>query len=225
MKRLESAKMMAVVIDYDRTLSDEELNPSTEALDAVAELKRARGWHLIVASGRALSFLLGYSEIVGLADAMVAENGAVIYLPKDGRRVVLAGEDFSRIKEGLSRLGTTFEAFEVIMSVRRKAEEVVKRVIAEAGVDAKIEYNVDTLMIMPRLVDKLSGIRRALELLGVEGGFIAFGDGENDVKVIEGAEFGVAVANATEVVKAKADYVTMKPCGGGVAEFIRSFLL
>jgi phosphoglycolate phosphatase (TIGR01487 family) len=224
-KRLELAKIEAVVIDYDRTLSDEELRPSTEALAALTELRRVRNWRFIIASGRPLTFFLGYSEIIGLADVIVGENGAVIYFPRDGRRIVVANGDLSRIRQDLSRLGTPIEAFDVILSVRRKAEEIVKKVVAKADVDAKIEYNMDTLMIMPRVVGKLSGIRRALETLGVEGGFIAFGDGENDVEVTEAAEFGVAVANATEVVKAKADHVTVKPYGSGVAEFIRGYLL
>lgn len=225
MERPDLAGISAVVADYDRTLSDAELEPSTDALEALAGLKGKRGWRIIIASGRPVRFFLRHGRIMGLADAIVAENGAVIHIPRDGRTIVSGGGDLSRIGEALSKLGVPFEAFDVILSVERGAEGAVRRIIAEAGLDAKLEYNVDTLMILPKAVDKLGGVRMALRLLGVEGGFMAFGDGENDAGLIGGADFGVAVANAAEEAKAKADYVTEKPYGEGVAEFIRAFLL
>ncbi len=218
------AKISAVVVDYDRTLSDAELRPSPEALEALAQLKRRRGWRIIIASGRPISFFLSHERMLSLADAVVAENGAIIHIPKDGNTMVF-GEDLSEIERALSRLGVPFEAFDAILSVERGAEGLVKRAIAEAGAEVKVEYNVDTLMILPKDVNKLRGVRMAIELLGVEGGFIAFGDGENDVELMRDAEFGVAVANAADEVRTRADYVTKRPYGEGVAEFIRDFLL
>ncbi|MEM2082395.1 MAG: HAD-IIB family hydrolase, partial [Candidatus Bathyarchaeia archaeon] len=225
MKGLDLAKISAVVADYDRTLSDAELQPSPEALEALAQLKRRRGWRIIIASGRPVGFFLRHERVLTLADAIVAENGAVIHIPRDGGTVILGSEDLSRLKEALSKLGVPFEAFDAILSIDRGAEGIVKRAIAETGVEVEVEYNVDTLMILPKGVDKLRGVRMALGLLGAEGGFIAFGDGENDAELIGDADFGVAVANAAEEAKAKADYVTNRPYGEGVAEFIRDFLL
>ncbi len=223
--RLNLSMISAVVIDYDRTLTDENLNLSIKALEALIRLKGMRGWRIIIASGRPLSFFISHNEIIELVDAIVAENGAVIYLPKDSKKIIIRFDDLSKIKERLLKFNIPIETFDVIISVKREVEELIKKLINESGVDAKIEYNVDTVMIMPKIVNKLRGVQMALKLLNIKGGFIAFGDGENDAEVIDKANIGIAVANATEIVKAKADYITNKPYGCGVAEFIESYLL
>jgi hydroxymethylpyrimidine pyrophosphatase-like HAD family hydrolase len=225
MRGLDLAKISAAVADYDRTLSGPDLQPSPEALGALSQLKRRRGWRIVIASGRPLRFFLQLGQILGLADAIVAENGAAIHIVRGGETILMDRGDVPMIKDWLSRLGVPFEAFDVILSVGRGAEDIVKWIIAEASADVRMEYNVDALMVLPKAVNKLEGVRMALEALGAHGGFIAFGDGENDAELIEGADFGVAVANAAEEAKARADYITTKPYGEGVAEFIETFLL
>lgn len=58
--------------------------------------------------------------------------------------------------------------------------------------------------------DKSIGINKLLEYLN-EDGFIAFGDGSNDIEMLEAADFGIAMGNAKESLKEVADYVT-KTC-------------
>ena len=53
---------------------------------------------------------------------------------------------------------------------------------------------------------------------------IAFGDGENDVELLEWSGFGVAVANAHERVLAAADFVCPPVQDEGVAQFLEAFL-
>lgn len=58
-------------------------------------------------------------------------------------------------------------------------------------------------------INKASGIRKVLEFLGMtREDSIAFGDGENDVDMIEYAGIGVAMGNAVDLIKEKADIVT-----------------
>ncbi len=52
---------------------------------------------------------------------------------------------------------------------------------------------------------------------------MAFGDGENDIDMLEFVHIGVAMGNADEEVKAKADYVTRHIDEEGVAEALRHF--
>lgn len=54
---------------------------------------------------------------------------------------------------------------------------------------------------------------------------IAIGDSWNDLEMIEAAGLGVAVANATEKLRERADYVTLAERGRGVAEAIEKFVL
>ena len=54
---------------------------------------------------------------------------------------------------------------------------------------------------------------------------IAIGDGENDLPMIEYAGLGVAMGNALDVVKEKADYITATNDLDGVAQVIDKFVL
>jgi len=53
---------------------------------------------------------------------------------------------------------------------------------------------------------------------------VAFGDGENDVELLEWAGFAVAVANADERVLARADYVAPPVDEEGVAQVLEALL-
>ena len=53
---------------------------------------------------------------------------------------------------------------------------------------------------------------------------VAFGDGENDVELVEWADYGVAVENAHERVKAVADWVCPSAEEEGVAQVLEAYL-
>lgn len=75
-------------------------------------------------------------------------------------------------------------------------------------------------------IDKTKGIDEVLHLIGVTWDeVIAFGDGDNDLEMIEKAAIGVAMGNATEKVKQKADYVTLDVDQGGIASALEFYRL
>lgn len=70
------------------------------------------------------------------------------------------------------------------------------------------------------------GLRKLAEILGVNpDDTMAIGDTENDLAIIEAAGIGVAMGNATDAVKARADYVTTTNTKDGVAAAIEHFIL
>ena len=74
-------------------------------------------------------------------------------------------------------------------------------------------------------VNKASGLAFVAEHLGFDAGdTVAFGDGENDVELLEWAGYAVAVANAHERVLAVADYVCPPVQEEGVATVIEALL-
>jgi haloacid dehalogenase-like hydrolase len=78
----ESMSMMprALTCDYDGTLATEDrLAPATVA---ALEQARAAGLHLILLTGRTFFELTRVCERLDLFDAVVAENGAVLYFPR-----------------------------------------------------------------------------------------------------------------------------------------------
>lgn len=83
------------------------------------------------------------------------------------------------------------------------------------------------LEYLPVGISKGNGIRKMAELLNFDmDQTIAIGDEENDISMIEAANLGVAMANATDKVKKAANYVTTSDNNqGGVAEVIETFVL
>ena len=85
-------------------------------------------------------------------------------------------------------------------------------------------YN--NLEITPADANKGVGLRKLAEILGVNpDATMAIGDTENDLAIIEAAGIGVAMGNATDAVKARADYVTTTNTKDGVAAAIEHFIL
>jgi Cof subfamily protein (haloacid dehalogenase superfamily) len=74
-------------------------------------------------------------------------------------------------------------------------------------------------------VSKGSGLQFVADRLGfTPQQTIAFGDGENDLELIDWAAYAVAVENAHPIVKARADFVCPSAEDEGVAQVIEAFL-
>ena len=69
---------------------------------------------------------------------------------------------------------------------------------------------------------KASGIQSILDHYGIDPAeTIAFGDGGNDIEMLEYCGIGVAMGNATEEVKGHADYVTSSVDDEGILRSLR----
>ena len=78
--------------------------------------------------------------------------------------------------------------------------------------------------IVPEGLSKSYGAARILERIGVtREECMAFGDGGNDIPIIEYAGIGVAMGNAADDVKAAADYVTDTVDEDGVVTALQRF--
>lgn len=86
--------------------------------------------------------------------------------------------------------------------------------------------NSKTIEILPKGVSKYNSINELARYLNISNNEImAFGDGLNDVEMIEKCGIGVAMANALNEVKEKANYVTRKSNEElGVIDFLEDYL-
>jgi hydroxymethylpyrimidine pyrophosphatase-like HAD family hydrolase len=81
------------------------------------------------------------------------------------------------------------------------------------------------LELAQRDVTKGTGLEFVAERLGfTREQTVSFGDGENDVELLEWAGFGVAVANAHPRVIAVSDWVCPSVTNEGVAQVIEALL-
>lgn len=82
------------------------------------------------------------------------------------------------------------------------------------------------LELVPKGIDKARSLAVLLDELGMkEEEMIACGDGFNDLSMIQYAGLGVAMANAQEIVRKEADYITLSNEEDGVAHVVEKFIL
>jgi len=82
------------------------------------------------------------------------------------------------------------------------------------------------LELMPQDIDKAYSLSKLLEHLELsKDQMISCGDGFNDLSMIQYAGMGVAMANAQDIVKKAADYITLSNDEDGIAHVINEFML
>jgi hydroxymethylpyrimidine pyrophosphatase-like HAD family hydrolase len=210
--------------DYDGTIAHQGVI-AAEAGQALSEAKQA-GLLLALVTGRAFEDLLRACSQLEWFDLVVAENGAVLYLPAPGTVEDLAPRPPERLIAALARWGVPVSPGRVVIGIPGDAAGTARELIRAHGLDMQIIFNKGAAMILPRGVDKGSGLHTGLARLGVAPeAAIGVGDAENDQALLAAVGLKVAVANALDSLKARADLVTRRPNGAGVAELIREHLL
>ncbi|MFJ5714244.1 HAD family hydrolase [Neobacillus sp. NPDC093127] len=87
-----------------------------------------------------------------------------------------------------------------------------------------INWNDGFELVAPN-VSKWSGIKSLLQTFRIRPSeVVAIGDGPNDIEMLRHVGTGVAMGNASEEVKAAADFVTGHHENDGLAEFIETYL-
>ena len=80
----------------------------------------------------------------------------------------------------------------------------------------------DTAEIMKKGITKGTAIAKVIEIAGFnQEDVIAFGDGYNDIEMIEYANIGVAMGNGVDALKEKADFVTDTQANDGVVKMLK----
>ncbi len=89
-------------------------------------------------------------------------------------------------------------------------------------VTSSLEYNLE---INSAFATKGEGLKKLAEHLGISTRqTMAFGDGSNDLSMIQEAGIGVVMANGMDLLKKEADYITLSNEEDGVAAAIQHFL-
>jgi phosphoglycolate phosphatase (TIGR01487 family) len=217
-------RYLALATDYDGTLASH----GTVAAETVEALRRlaATGCRLILVTGRRIDDLVLVFPEVAIFDRVVAENGPVVYQPRSRETRVLSKPPPAAFVDELRRRGVQPLAVgQVFVATEQPNERVVLDVIAELGLDLQVILNKGAVMVLPASVNKATGLRAALEELGVSAkDVVGIGDAENDEPFLTMSGLGVAVANALDSLKAQADYVTSGENGAGVRQIIDSLI-
>ena len=113
------------------------------------------------------------------------------------------------------------EIYQAIAYVEKEKEGELKSILPDCRITRWNDRAVD---IISRGGGKVVGIKQYLEendILPQET--MAFGDGENDIEMLEAAGIGIAMGNADDIVKKSADYVTDSVDNDGIGKALRYF--
>src|SRR5437868_10211980 len=215
---------LALASDYDGTLAHDS-HVSEEALDALRKLKES-GRKLILVTGREMPELQSVFPEFNLCDAIIAENGALLVWPAEGKEEVLGEpppEAF--LTEIIHRGVKPFSVGKVIFATWRPQESVVLDVIQSLGLEYQIIFNKRAVMVLPSGINKATGLAKALKRMKISAAnVVGIGDAENDHAFLESCAVAGAVSNALQSLKERCDIVMTRDHGGGVVDLIERVL-
>src|SRR3984957_17155265 len=215
---------LALATDYDGTIADEGVvdNLTLAALERLRDGAR----RLILVTGRDLTDVQRAMPRLDIFDLVVAENGALLYDPAINEVQALGDAPTPAFVERLRELGVDpLWVGRIIVATCLHNEAKVLSAIDDLGLNLRIAFNRDAIMVLPVGVTKASGLRCALARLGLSPlNCIGVGDAENDLAFLDICGLRVAVANALSSVKQRAAFVTTGTRGAGVVELIDQIL-
>lgn len=217
-------EVKALAVDIDGTLADDSRRVNLEAVAALRSVQDA-GVPVMLASGNVLPIAYALSNYLGLTGPIVAENGGIvcheqkIWVLSDPRGPLRAYEHL-RTRMSAERLFTDKWRETEVGLKRDVSLEKVKEALK--GWDVEVETTGWAVHIMQKGMNKLVGIRKGCELLGISVDDVAaIGDSDNDEMMIRECGWGIAVGNAFEGTKSAASFVAEAPDGAGVLEGLR----
>ena len=136
-------------------------------------------------------------------------------------------DDYMKINSKACRITDDYDALqrEEVFQLMIGADETLDGVLlADTSAVKLARWCPDAVDVIPAHCGKALGMRKILEHYGFDReDSIAFGDGGNDLDMLEYAGIGVAMGNAGERLKAAADYVTDTCREDGVRTALRHF--
>lgn len=246
--------IQALVFDIDGTAIPLQLNgmPSKRLIEAVKKAKKV--CHVSIATGRPLDLTIDILNALKIDDLSILSGGASIYSSKTNEYVwkqeidpLLLQEVYSQLKkfgahsvEDDRRLGSmplsTYKpdgaiCLSCIFAVtEEESKEIVDIVKKTSGLVAhamrswtKGKYDVH---ITHELATKKHALQALLSHLNVNHkNVMVVGDGGNDLPLFELAGVKVAMGNASDELKAQADWIAPSVDEDGLAVAIEKYIL
>src|SRR5437899_3985078 len=221
----ERVNVHVFATDYDGTIAEANQVPETTA--RALERVRATGRKVLLVTGRMLPDLQRVCpEADRMFDAVVAENGALVYFPERREVRRLGDTPEPALIDALRRRGVRLDVGNSILATDAPVAEAALAAIRETGVERTLVFNKDALMLLPGGVTKGTGLAAVLATLELSPrNMVGIGDAENDHAFLAMSECAVAVADAVPALRERADYVTRAPGSRGAIELITEHLV
>jgi hypothetical protein len=224
--------LQAVITDIDGTLTDAQRRLNTAAIETIRTLQD-NGVEIVLASGNTSCILKGLSKLIGTGGTFIGENGGVYRIGFTGSLQVLpdrqiALDALDLLIRHYQKQGITLDMF----SPRERFADVAfaRTVPVQEVKDLLSGWNVTILDTNFAIHIQEAGFSKgktflkiAEELAIPTSAFLAIGDSENDIDMIQTAGVGCCVANSALDVKKSADFVAGMSYGDGFVEVMTRF--
>jgi len=222
----------AFAVDIDCTLTDRGLLLDLDAVSVLRQLE-SKGIKVIIATGRNFSITRALVGYLGTCGLMVAENGGLVGIyPKT--RIILGDPEQSKkglevlkreLGEGaISLVDAPCRLVDVVLEPKFDLK-LANDLLSRHNVRARLVHSGVAYHILDSNVDKARGLSEICRIGGVDlDSLVAVGDSYNDVEMIESAGYGIAVANAPDELKRRADHVCREEFGKGFVEAVNHAL-
>ncbi len=232
-------KHKLIATDVDGTLTVDRVSHRIypKVIDAIEKLT-SEGFFVVLVSGNSYPVLNGLAKYLGANGPTVAENGCIVawrdkimyQCPRTARDIAFLVE--REFKEHLIPSWQNIyrlHDYAYIIKDSKNAKKVIRMIEdflrSKHLEDFKITYSGYALHILPVECGKDIGVREACKILNIpEKEVIVIGDGINDLELFNINGLRIAVSNADEEVKRKADIVLEKPSGEGFVELAEKLL-
>jgi 5-amino-6-(5-phospho-D-ribitylamino)uracil phosphatase len=237
-----------VALDMDGTLLNKAGEISQENRRAIKEAEN-QGVFVVLSTGRSYATCSDFAKSMELQSYLITVNGSEIY-DNQGKLVernIVDSESILWMWELSQKHGTHFWAISCDNIYRAEMpekihdsqwlkfgfdtndDEVRQIIMDELGSKGNFEISNSSptnIEVNAMGVNKAKAIKLVCSLLDITmENVMAVGDSLNDLAMISDAKVGVAMGNAQEIVKEKADWVTATNEEDGVAKAIRKWAL
>ncbi|MEW5551151.1 Cof-type HAD-IIB family hydrolase [Peribacillus frigoritolerans] len=245
---MEKQNIKLVALDMDGTLLNKAGEISVENRKAIKEAEN-QGVFVVLSTGRSYATCSDFAKSMELQSYLITVNGSEIY-DNQGKLVernIVDSESIQWMWELSQKHGTHFWAISCDNIYRAEMpekihdsqwlkfgfdtnDESIRQIIMDELVSKgtfEISNSSPTNIEVNAMgVNKAKAIKLVCSLLDITmENVMAVGDSLNDLAMISEAKVGVAMGNAQEIVKEKADWITATNEEDGVAKAIRKWVL
>lgn len=245
---MEKQNIKLVALDMDGTLLNKAGEISEENRRAIKEAEN-QGVFVVLSTGRSYATCSDFAKSMELQSYLITVNGSEIY-DNQGKLVernIVDSESIQWMWELSQKHNTHFWAISCDNIYRAEMpekihdsqwlkfgfdtnDESIRQIIMDELVSKgtfEISNSSPTNIEVNAMgVNKAKAIKLVCSLLDITmENVMAVGDSLNDLAMISEAKVGVAMGNAQEIVKEKADWITATNEEDGVAKAIRKWVI
>ncbi|MFQ6011018.1 MAG: phosphoglycolate phosphatase [Nitrososphaerales archaeon] len=216
--------LRGLVVDIDGTLTEENGTIGLQASTALRSMK-AKGYEVILASGRGPWDTFALAMFLGLTKAVVAENGGVIVKsPKDVRLLAEQKESLEALELLKSKIPelkvkNVFPRLTEVVLERTFDIEVGRKTLGSVGMQIVINDSLYGYHLNHADTDKGNALKILAKDMSLDlKGMVAIGDSDLDIPMFNACGYSIALANATPPTKAASNHVVARPMADGLLE-------